>query len=90
MRFRHTIYPWYHGRVQRRLDNVRSRLDALCARLRSRKCHLTQKSKADTAKGPMILTPLQELPAYGRNPVYMIGMLLFVREFFIAFLMSCY
>jgi DHA1 family multidrug resistance protein-like MFS transporter len=28
--------------------------------------------------GPMILTPLQELPAYGRNPVYMIGMLLFV------------
>ncbi|GAA5967513.1 hypothetical protein JCM11641_000571 [Rhodosporidiobolus odoratus] len=28
--------------------------------------------------GPMILAPLQELPAIGRNPVYIIGLFLFV------------
>jgi DHA1 family multidrug resistance protein-like MFS transporter len=28
--------------------------------------------------GPMILTPLQELPSLGRNPVYIIGLAAFV------------
>jgi MFS transporter, DHA1 family, multidrug resistance protein len=28
--------------------------------------------------GPMFLTPLQEMPVLGRNPVYMIGLLIYV------------
>jgi MFS transporter, DHA1 family, multidrug resistance protein len=28
--------------------------------------------------GPMFLTPLQEIPSLGRNPVYIIGLALFV------------
>lgn len=28
--------------------------------------------------GPMFLTPLQELPILGRNPVYIIGLLVFL------------